>query len=345
MSLLELELRDQADVLAARSARGAAAATAAGAAAELLGRGDVEHLVIAARGSSDNAARYAQYLLGLRARLPVGLAAPWLYGGERPPLLRGAAVLGISQSGRSPDIVGVLAAARAQGRPTLAITNDPKSPLAAVADVVVPLLAGEERSVAATKTYLASLHAVAQIASALAPADWGPWFDRLPELVSAAVDDLLARRSLFDPLASVRLLTVVGRGLELATAFETALKVRELSGIAAEAFSVPDLLHGPVAALNELGAVWMVAGAGRGQPTAADLEALRRGGGLAVVVSGDRSLLAGADLALPMPAGAPDWLAPMLAVLPGQVAALRLGELRGVDLDRPHGLHKVTLTR
>ena len=164
VSRLEQELREQGGVLAARTDPGWDPATAA---ARVISRDDVDYLVIAARGTSDNAARYAQYLFGLYARLPVALAAPWLYAGHSPPLLRRGAVLAISQSGRSPDVVAVVTAARAQGRPTITITNDVDSPLALAADVVVPMLAGDERSVAATKTYLASLHAIAQIAARL----------------------------------------------------------------------------------------------------------------------------------------------------------------------------------
>ena len=131
-------------MIAGRTAPGWVAAAAA---ADVLASEDVDYLIIAARGTSDNAARYAQYLLGTVARLPVGLAAPWLYTSSAPPLLRRGAVLAISQSGRSPDIRSVLAAARAQGRPAVALTNDIASPLAEDADVVVPLGAGDERSV------------------------------------------------------------------------------------------------------------------------------------------------------------------------------------------------------
>ena len=343
MSLLERELREQGAVLAARTTPGWRAAEAA---AEVLGADDVDHLVIAARGSSDNAARYAQYLLGLELRLPVALATPWLYGGERPPLLRRAAVLGISQSGRSPDVVAVLTAARAQGRPAIALTGDAGSPLALAADLVVPLLAGTERSVAATKTYLASLHAIAQIVAALRPEPGrDQWFQRLPGLVEATVAAQLESRARFDPLARARLLTVVGRGTELATACETALKLRELSGIAAEAFSPPDLLHGPVAAINRAGAIWLIGTAARGRLARVELGDLARGAGLTVVVSDDPDLVASADIGVAVQPGLPEWLAPFLAVIPGQVAALRLGELAGVDVDRPHGLEKVTLTR
>jgi glucosamine--fructose-6-phosphate aminotransferase (isomerizing) len=346
-SLLETEIRAQGEMLASRTGAGWETAEAA---AALLSRADVDHVVIAARGSSDNAARYAQYLLGTTAGLTVGLAAPWLYAGDAPPRLGRAAVLAISQSGRSPDIVGVLEAARSQRRPAIAVTNDASSPLAAAADLVVPLLAGEERSVAATKTYLASLHALAQIAACLQaqPArerDWLDWFDRLPELVTRTATEQLATRERFDGLAGTSLVTVVGRGLQLPTAFETALKLRELSGIPAEPFSLPDLLHGPVAALTPAGAVWLVSTAGRDQPDLGEFAALRGATGASVAVADDDGLLEAADVAVPVDAGLPEWLAPLVAVIPAQAAALRLGELRGVDLDRPHGLDKVTLTR
>lgn len=342
-SRLELEAREQGEMLAARTSPGWEAARAA---AEILGRDDVDQLVIAARGTSDNAARYGQYLLGSTARLPVALAAPWLYSGDRPPLLRRAAVMAISQSGRSPDIVAVISAAGEQRCPTIALTNDPGSPVGRAAHLVVPLLAGAEQAVAATKTYLASLHALAQIALSLDPyPSQESWFERLPEVVSATVEEQFAARSQFDALSGISLLTVVGRGLQLPTAYETALKVREISGIAAEAFSLPDLMHGPVAALRRSGAVWLLSTESREQPDADTLARLQDSAGHSVVVSDRDDLLARAEIAVRVPAGLPAWAAPLVAVVPGQAAALRLGELRGVDVDQPPGLTKVTLTR
>jgi glutamine---fructose-6-phosphate transaminase (isomerizing) len=344
LSRLELEIREQGDVLAARTDRGWEHAAEA---ASLLSDIDVDYLVVAARGTSDNAARYAQYLLGLEARLPVALAAPWLYESRSPPLLTRGAVLAISQSGRSPDIAAVVLAARAQGRPAIAITNDPDSTLAAAADLVVPLMAGTEQSVAATKTYLASLHAIAQLASCLrAPGgERDPWFERLPALVAATADRQLADRAQFDRLNHAALVTVVGRGLQYPTAHETALKVRELSGIPAEAFSPPDLVHGPIAALGATGALWLVSTDGRQQPDVAAFDALRDRTSVSVAVSDRPDVVAAAEIGIQVPAGLPRWLAPFIAVIPGQAAALRIGELRGVDVDRPHGLQKVTMTR
>jgi glucosamine--fructose-6-phosphate aminotransferase (isomerizing) len=238
------------------------------------------------------------------------------------------------------------------------LTNDLDSPLAAGADALLPLRAGPERSVAATKTYLCSLHAIAQLAACLSAAPGvaagaglsaagrdHDWFERLPDLVSRVVEEQLDARSRFDPLDPLSLLTVVGRGLQLATAHETALKVRELAGMATEAFSVPDLMHGPVAGLSSRGGIWLVSTHGRAAPDVPTLNDLRTRTGLVVAVADHEELLEAADIAVRVPDEVPDWVAPIVAVLPGQVAALRLGELRGVDLDRPHALSKVTLTR
>ncbi len=147
-AILQAEINEQPAALERFLA--AEGETAARLAREIARRG-ITYLLIAARGSSDNAARYAQYLFGAGNRLPVALAAPSLYTlYAAPPRMEGALVIGISQSGRSPDIVSVIEAGRAQGRPTLAITNDPASPLARAAEWVLPLAVGEERAVAAT---------------------------------------------------------------------------------------------------------------------------------------------------------------------------------------------------
>lgn len=344
MSLLERELLEQGSVLAARAPAGE---TAAGAAAALLSRPDVDYLLIAARGSSDNAARFAQYALGDEARLNVALAAPSLFATpDRAPSLRGAAVLGISQSGQSPDIVGVLEAGRLQGRPTIALTNDESSPLAAAADVVVALAVGAERSVAATKTYLASLHAIEQIVQQLRPdGDRAQWLERLPGLVEQTIGAWLERREEFDALEGTRVLTTVGRGLDFSTAHETALKIRELSGMVTEPFSPADLLHGPVAALREDGALWVVDTHPELDPMVGTLlEHVRERGIRTVLVSRRVPAVAADAFHVPVAADLPHWVATILALLPGQVAALQLARRRGVDLDRPHGLTKVTLT-
>jgi glucosamine--fructose-6-phosphate aminotransferase (isomerizing) len=336
-SLLEEEIASQGSVIRSRASTGQQFAEQA---ADLLRGPEVNHLVVAARGSSDNAARFAQYLLGEGARLEAGLAAPWLFRHpERAPYLPSAAVLGISQSGSSPDIVRVLAAARAQHRPTIAITADPTSPLAEQADAVIPLLAGDERSVAATKTFLASLHAVVQLVEALAPsAGRRAWLDQLGDMVEELCSSVLADRGRFDPLANATLITTTGRGLDFAAACESALKLRELSGIPAEAFSPPDLIHGPIAALHPSGGMWLI------NPDD-ELNVISAQTAPTVIVSSDSTALASAEIPVELPPGLPPWVAAILAVLPAQAAALRLAELRGVTIDAPHGLSKVTRTR
>src|SRR5438552_8569439 len=163
MSWVETELREQPVALERFLASETAQATRI---ARGLVRADVHYLLIASRGSSSNVARYMQYLFGTVNRLQVAFATPSLYTVyDAPPELGPAAVLGISQSGASPDVVAVLDEARKQGRPTLAVTNDPKSPLALAADSVLQLHAGEERAVAATKTYLNSIAAVALLST------------------------------------------------------------------------------------------------------------------------------------------------------------------------------------
>ena len=346
MSRLEVELGEQSAALARLLEREAAGALA-------LGRrlaGDVRLVVIAARGSSDNAARYAKYLFGAHNRLPVALATPSLYGlYRRPPRLDGALVVGVSQSGTSPDVVGVLAEASAQGRPTVAVTNTPGSPLAAEADHLLPMHAGEERAVAATKSYVNSLAARALLSAGL---EGDPARVEALRRVPAALDRAIADSSPAAGRAAARLLAdapacaVVARGFNHATAFEVALKVTELTGTLAAPFSGADLLHGPIGAIGAGFPVLLVAPSGAVLPQLLEVQAaLRERGALVLAVADDPAVLAGAAERLLLPAGVPEWLSPLVAVAPGQVVAIELARLRGLDLDHPSGLSKVTSTR
>ncbi|MBA2316197.1 MAG: SIS domain-containing protein [Euzebyales bacterium] len=316
--------------------------------ADRLRRTPVTQVVIAARGSSDNAARYAQYVFGGRHRLPVALAAPSLHTlYEAPPTFTGALVIGISQSGQSPDIVRVLADARAQGCPTLALTNEVSSPLASTADHVIDLRAGPERAVAATKTYTNSLGAVALLSAALSGRREDAEAVRAtPERVAAALA-LAAEHchpDAFAPYADAMAIAVIGRGYAYSTAHEIALKIKELTGAIAAPYSAADLLHGPIAAVRRGLPVFLVAPSGRTLPNLADLvEPLRLRGARLLVASDDEALLGAADTPLPLPAG-PEWLAPAWATIPGQVAAIAMTRLRGDDPDAPLGLSKVTHT-
>jgi glucosamine--fructose-6-phosphate aminotransferase (isomerizing) len=236
MSWVETELREQPAALERFLASEGAKADEL---ARELARADVRYLLIASRGSSGNAARYAQYVLGAVNRLPVAFATPSLYTlYDAPPRLDGALAIGISQSGASPDVVAVLAEARRQGRPTIAITNDPASPLAEAAEWTLALDAGEERAVAATKTYLNSIAAVALLSAVLDGSE-----ERLDELretparVAEQIERSLGEAPRLDPYRDVEGGSVVARGMTYGTAFEIALKIRELSGAAFEPFS------------------------------------------------------------------------------------------------------------
>ena len=307
----------------------------------------IDGIVLVARGSSDNAARYAQYLWSLRTGLPVGLATPSLhtvYGGRVD--FRGKAVVALSQSGASPDVVAVLAAAREQGAPAVAITNAPSSPLADVATDVLDLAAGPERSVAATKTYTSSVLAVALLAVALGdPADEAEYvaeLRRIPEAVAAAINGTLGLEQAAAVLAEPRRGVVVGRGLNLGTAYEAALKLTELTGSLMAPYSPADLLHGPVAALGPDVPVLAVA---PDEPASAGVLELAReaaGRGAPVLVRGPDGV--GDPVVLPAAAATAPWLTPLPAVVPAQLLAQRVAEARGVDVDRPGGLSKVTRT-
>jgi glucosamine--fructose-6-phosphate aminotransferase (isomerizing) len=310
-------------------------------------RGHFDYVVIAARGTSDNTARYAKYLWGAHNQLPVALATPSLFTlYKQPPRLDGALVVGISQSGQSPDIVSVIAEAARQGRPTVAIANDIESPLARTAEHVIPLHAGDERAVAATKTYTASLAALALFSTLLADDDDAlAELCKLPEWLTqteAGIGPILARVERYRYMSHC---VVIGRGYNYATVFEIALKIKELTRVVAEPYSAADFRHGPIAMVDEGFPVILVAPS---SPALGDLRTLladlKRLNAERLIVSDDASVLEEAHFPLPLPADLPEWLTPLVAVLPGQLFAMALAEVKGLDPDQPVGLSKVTET-
>lgn len=343
-SLFEKEILEQPEVLARQLTRGRAAAEAV--ASAIRGR-DPRFVLIAARGSSDNAARYAQYVLGARNRLAVALAAPSLftiYGA--PPRLEGALVVGVSQSGRSPDIVSVLEEGRAQGALTLALTNEPGSPLALAAEHVLDLGAGEERAVAASKTYAAELLAFAMLSASLeGSAEAFAELDALPEKVARTLGARDAARSAAARGRGAARFVVLGRGYNYATVFEIALKIKETSYVLADPYSPADFLHGPAALLEPGLPVLVVAPSGKVEGVSSLLDLLEARRAEAIVISDAEEALARAKVALTLPSGVPEWLSPLVAVVPGQLFSLALAEAKGLDPDRPRGLSKVTETR
>jgi glucosamine--fructose-6-phosphate aminotransferase (isomerizing) len=322
--------------------------TAVAALAAAMRQRAIQSVVIAARGTSDNAGRYANYLLGAVNRLPVALATPSLYTiYQRPPRFHQALVLGISQSGKSPDIVSVLAEARRQGALTAAITNFADSDLAAQADHVIQLHAGLERSLAATKTYTSELLAVALLSALLA--EDGAMLDTL-EAAPDAVAQVLTVREGVAQIAQryryMRYCVVIGRGYNYASAFELALKLKELTYTVAEPYSSADFLHGPLALIEEGFPVIVIAPSGVMMPEMQQfLQTLRQREAEPIVISDDPATLALARIPLPLAVSVPEWLSPVTAIVPGQLFALYLALARDFDPDRPRALRKVTETR
>jgi glucosamine--fructose-6-phosphate aminotransferase (isomerizing) len=337
MSRFLEEIRSQPEVLRGRLALGSDDVEAA--AASLRG---VRGLMIVARGSSDHAAVYAKYLFEMRNRLPVALAAPseyTIYG--RPPRLDGLGVLAISQSGVSPDVVAVIEEARRQGCPTIALVNDPESPLAHAAGRLIGIGAGVERSVPASKTYTATLLCLAMVSAALDPdTNFESAIQAVPEAAAAALGAGAER--LAAAIDDERM-AVVARGYHLSTALEIALKVTETCRLLAEARSSADFLHGPIAAARPGLPVLLLAAAG---PAMSGLRALRgelQARRALVLAIGDREVEG--DQAVQLETGLPEELTPIPFAIAGQVLANALAVHRGLDPDHPAGLHKVTETR
>ena len=292
----------------------------------------VRGFTIAARGSSDHAALYAKYLFGVRNRSLVALAAPSLFTHyARPPRLDGQCVIGISQSGQSPDVVAVIEEARRQGVPTVAITNVEGSTLAKTAELVLPLEAGEEVSVPASKTYTASLLAMALISQALDPdGQFGDALARVPDAITHALHREADMQAIVPVLDGPRAV-VLGRGYNFSTAEEVALKLSETSYVLARAWSVADFEHGPIAIAEAGLPVIVIDGGGL---VAADLESIDSrlaAKGLHVVRLVDRS-------------GLPEELTPIPLAVLGQLLAHDVAVARGFDPDRPRTIQKVTRT-
>jgi glucosamine--fructose-6-phosphate aminotransferase (isomerizing) len=334
--LMAGEMAEQPDVLA-RLVDRAAEVRSTGAGVVPL---DLAACAIVARGSSDHAALLGQYLLEVATGRPVALASPSLQTLYRAPVdYRGVLVVGVSQSGATSEIVEVVAALRAAGARTIAITNDPASPLAEAAGSVIDLGAGPELAVPATKTVTATLLAFVLLAEGLSgrPLVSSSALADLPGQIAGVLADEASVARAAARLTDAGQLVAVARGYLLAAARETALKLRETSGILAEGWSAADLRHGPVAAIDARVPVLSVRAAG---PAAADTERLESE--LAARGANVLRINDGADADLPLPAGVPEPLANIGAVVRGQHLARLVSLGRGIDPDQPLGLNKVT---
>ena len=305
---------------------------------------DLAGTVLVARGSSDHAATCGAYLLEMASKRPVSLTSPsvtTLYG--VPTDFTGYLVVAASQSGRTPEIVEVVERARSRGAKTVAVTNDPASPLAGAAELVVDLAAGEERAVPATKTVTAQVVAFAVIAQALGDAGLSDQAaGQLPDQVAEVLADEGPAAELAEWLSGADQLVTVARGILYGAAQEVALKIEETTARLGAAFSAADLRHGPIA---------IASGASRRPPVVAFAHPGPAAQDVLDVVAELRARGADARLAgpvegssLPWSAAAPEILAPVLAIVRGQQIALEMARHLGLDPDAPTGLTKVTIT-
>lgn len=301
-------------------------------------------------GSSDNAASYGVYTFGLLPRwtaLRDSITLTVHYASELD--MTGSIVLALSQSGQTPDVIEYVERARRGGAFTVAVTNDPYSELAGAAEAMLPLGAGDERAIAATKTYVNQLAALALLAGYAAgqgpriAADLRAVIELLDELIPSLEECVPAVALTF---AFIGRMFVIGRGPEFATAREIALKLLETCRIAAKPLTATDLAHGPVAALDSLFPVWTIAADDETLP--AVLEAAGRIQGMqgTLLASGSAAAkIPGASYVLPVPEPPSPLLGPLLSVVPGQLFAWALARAKGLDPDEPRGLSKITLAR
>jgi glucosamine--fructose-6-phosphate aminotransferase (isomerizing) len=338
------EIREQPSALVgllaheAEFERVAAAATARGASIVRM----VGH------GSSDNAASYGVYAFGLLPRwtaLRDSITLTVHYGAQLD--MSHSTVLALSQSGRTPDVIEYVQRARRRGAFTVALTNDPGSELATAAEAVLPLGAGEEHAVAATKTYLNQLAALALLAGHAAGrgqevADGIRGVAEILERVTPQLERDVSPLAV--AFAFVGRMFVVGRGAEFSTAREIALKLLETCRVAAEPLTATDLAHGPVAALDPLFPVWAIASRDETLPAVVEAATRAYRAGATILASGNAAAaVSGATSQLPVPAPPLSLLSPLVSVVPGQLFAWALARAKGLDPDRPRGLTKVTL--
>jgi glucosamine--fructose-6-phosphate aminotransferase (isomerizing) len=310
---------------------------------------DISYVFLAARGTSDNAGRYANYLWGARNGLPLALATPSLFTYyRRPPRLKNALVVGISQSGQSPDIVSVLEEGRRQGCMTLAVTNEPQSPLADTADFVLDIQAGVERAVAATKTYTSELMVIAMLSAAMND-DKAGWkeLNRVGRWMKQTLKQDTSLAQAAQRYRYMRQCVVLGRGFNYATAFEWALKLKELTHVEAEPYSSADFQHGPIAMIERGFPVMAVAPRGKVFDSLLDVLMHLRKHFLAelLVVSNAKKALSLAQIPFTIPNDIPEWLSPLVSIVPAQLFAYHLTLAKGFDPDRPRMIHKITETK
>ncbi len=308
---------------------------------------DCRQVLFIARGSSDNAAVYGQYLCSIRGGRLATLASPSIataYGASVD--LSGVLAVAVSQSGATAEIVETAEWARSCGARTIAVTNVAGSPLTQNSDLALVTEAGQELAVPATKTYTTQLVALAVLALALADHDAAlSALDAVPDAVAAMLATADAARELAERLTYVERVVVSGRGYASSTALELALKLKEACYVSALGLSYADLLHGPIAVVSPQSPTLLVAaGDGPVLPGMTALAARVASAGSHVYgIGGDEEFAASCRVSLPGPS-LPEYLAPIALIVPGQLLVEALARAKGIDPDQPRGLKKVTQT-
>ena len=305
---------------------------------------DINLIVLAARGSSDNAALFGRYLLEISTGIPVSLSAPAVFTLYDAKLnLEHALVIGVSQSGEGVDINQVLERSKASGAFTLGITNEPDSTMAGIVDETLLIHAGREKSVAATKTYTGQMLHFYMLARALT--DQAPGYERIPEFaddalsVRASVEEMVQRYVFMDNCV------VVGRGLNYGNSYELALKLMETCYVVAERFSSADFFHGPLAVVERRFPVIMFAP--KGVTKSNNLELLGRLTDLyadSLSIKNDPQIASVSSRSISMPERIDEFLSPIPFIIPAQLFAALLSEAKGINPDAPRSLSKVTKT-
>lgn len=316
---------------------------------EKIRQHEFDYIFMTGRGSSGFAGLYAKYLYGIRNELPLSQAAPSIFSiYNKSPKLKKALILGISQSGESPDIVKVVKEGRRQGAPTLAITNKPHSPLAQASEYVLDIIAGTEHAVAATKSYTAELMVIAMVSLALSGGDLAmDELCKVPDYVEQVLGLDNNIKQLVESYSSINRCVVLGRGLNYPTTLEWALKLKELAYVLADPYSTADFLHGPIAFVEEGFPVMVIAPEGGvySRVHSVTKRILKEKHPKLLIVSNSEELLSITDARIPLPSKMPEWVSPIVCIVPGQLFSYHLAKIKGHNTEQPRGLKKVTHTR
>src|SRR5215831_15226299 len=311
-----------------------------------LKRREIDLIVLAARGGSDNAALFGRYLLEITTGIPVSLSAPSVHTIYRAKLnLKHALVIGVSQSGEGEDINRVLENARDCGAFTIGITNEPASSMVKLVDETLLMHGGREQSVAATKTFTGQMMLFYMMAAALSSNAQAIDYQKIPDFAAQALEQKPAIVELVQRYVFMENCVVVGRGLAYANAYEFALKLMETCYVVAERFSSADFLHGPLAMIERHFPVILFAPPGVMLKGTNDLIGrLQELRAETLAITGDLDTASMCSRSIIMPREIDEFLAPIPYIIPAQLFAALLAEAKGLNPDAPRSLSKVTRT-